>query len=654
MSYFSGPRRSLLFGRGGAAGPGGVLSPFRGNMDVTISAINTSGGILLSHSSGQLPFGLQVSAAAILATGTSRPLEDLHFDWDFGDPTGTELFQQPLNSTLTKYAPWSVNINKSQTGGQAFYFYRSAGTYTITLTIRGRSGGGRTSATASVILAVITTTVTASAFSGTTRYVDQINGNSSWDGTAPIFVSGTTGPRQSIADINGFIGSNPANFRVLLAQKSHWAGANGIDSNLWAGGVDTSNLRIGNYVGASGAGANPLVDINSGGNNAFHLDHSGSHAHNDTVISGIDFTDSGSATTGTVVSVLSGQNATTINDLYFDNCNAIETLNLNGPHSIIVIVQWTSGAFSTQATQTMNRGAWYGGSIISPQPIIGNSAGFFGGAQNWYAWFGLTISGSSNDSIRDHHIYPSCQNHALYRYVNFQSGPSRNYCINGNYDALSDDPVPAIASDWLVSDCYLSGTGNGMDAANGFPGNDPTIVRVRGVVVQRSAFTGFTDSGSLYFIACAETITARDCLQWGTAVPFYAPDTTAPDPSGEVNAAMAKPQIYRIKGYRTTGSASLPFINTSADSNISAPWLLADNVILSTEAAAVLFDPVVASFVSAGAFIDRNTWAAPNDSDAKYLGSTLISFAAWKADGFDTNGGTTTPTWNNPAIGDFS
>lgn len=637
-----------------------TTAPFLGNTNRTITSITPS--ITPSRVTGTAPFFAQFSASAVTAGGTSRPFEDLDIKWNFADPTGTEFFNQPLSGSplLNKYSPHPVNMNDAQTGPEAAYCWRTPGTYLVVMTVRGRSSGGFSPLTANTITQTATVLVTVNAPSVgngyVTAYVDSVNGNSAWDGTSPTHTSGTVGPKQTMADINGLIAASGTNLRLRLAQGSSWTGTNGIDSNLWAGGtVSTSGLRIDNYVGASGAGANPIVTMNgtSGASqgNAFLLDNSGSHFHDDTVITGIDFANTTGATTGTIIAIGAFNSAQTINDLYFDNVNVTETLAAT--HSINVIVQWTGGAFLT----SMNRGGVWGGSIVGTLTGAANGgSGFFGGARNWYFHYGFSISGASSDATRDHHIYPNVQTHYVCKYVNFGSSgaATRGYCINGNYDGNTDDPTPAIAQWWVISDNFINGTNSGLDVANGFPANDPSVVQINSVVVQRNACTNMQLSfGVLFFVACAITITVRDNIAWGlNGAAFYAPDTSGGS-GANTNAKLAKPQLHRNKGYVVTGSGSQAFIETSSDATISAAWEVTDQIVYSTESAAILFNPVVASFVSATAFIDRNEWAAPNDTDAKFLGVPVVTFAAWQAN-FDTNGNTTTPTWNNPAVGDFS
>ena len=100
--------------------------------------------IIITRTSGTEPFVVQVSAAGT-TTNAGDAYTDLEYSWDFGDLEGTEVFQHPVSGE-------PENANVDQKGPEAAYVYRHAGTYTITLTVRGRDGTGR-------VLAASTTTL---------------------------------------------------------------------------------------------------------------------------------------------------------------------------------------------------------------------------------------------------------------------------------------------------------------------------------------------------------------------------------------------------------------------------------------------------------------------------------------------------------------
>lgn len=95
--------------------------------------------------SGVLPFKVYCSGA-YTESDAGVPFSDLHFAWDFGDPSGAELLTDYYNGQ-------SINANDQQTGPEVEYIYRTAGTYTITLTVTGKDGSGNlvTASTTSIM-----------------------------------------------------------------------------------------------------------------------------------------------------------------------------------------------------------------------------------------------------------------------------------------------------------------------------------------------------------------------------------------------------------------------------------------------------------------------------------------------------------------------
>ena len=208
-------------------------------------------------------------------TAVAIPYEDLEFSWNFGDASGQEVFTRPTDGA-------SVNANQ-QTGPEALYCYRNAGSYTITLTVRGKNGSGYTTAT-------FTQAINVSAFSASNgvRYIDAVNGNNNWLGTAPAPTPAgkpTNGPWKDLtaASLHAFLGAT-GNKALYIAQGSVITGpgaAPGINLGITNG---TSNWRIGSYVGASGPGANPIINISSGSNNVINLGNPGNSGTRDNIV----------------------------------------------------------------------------------------------------------------------------------------------------------------------------------------------------------------------------------------------------------------------------------------------------------------------------------------------------------------------------------
>ena len=87
--------------------------------------------------SGVIPFHIAVSAQGTThnVDNAENAYMDLHYEWDFGDSSGTELVTDQWNGQ-------AANANDSQQSPEAVYLYRSAGTYTITLTAKGKDENG--------------------------------------------------------------------------------------------------------------------------------------------------------------------------------------------------------------------------------------------------------------------------------------------------------------------------------------------------------------------------------------------------------------------------------------------------------------------------------------------------------------------------------
>ncbi len=589
---------------------------FQGNPNVTITAINVGGGIACSRTSGQTPCFVQVSASAITATGTSVPYEDLEYLWNCGDPTGVETFTSYADGQRTRN-----NANSDQWGPEAAYVYRSAGNYTVTLTIRGKNGSGFT--TAQVTQAITVTTFSAS------------GGEWYFDSAAAGGGDGSIGsPFNTISDLNAKLASNTA---LHIKRGSDFSGTTGFLATGAGAGMTFSGLRLDAY----GTGALPIINISSGTALALSIDNgtSGSgRPKSDIVVSNISLSNSGTTTASGVANIIATGNASAaLANIYFDNCTLTTAVNVSS--AVVLNMDDHNGTNHNGS----NYGLW---NCAFQQPLVpnlGNRQCFFGGPQDWFFIVGGSFVGAGSSTLLDHHIYPDVKTHILYRYINFGSGPGKNYNINTNWDGAGS---LEFAEFILLSDNYFFGTLRAFDSGNGT--NDILLTQFRNVVAQRNNITGLT-ADAVLLLPCEISYTMRDNVIWGcNGGRFYAPAAS--------NASLLSDRIYRNLAYRTGGQGSGAFYSwTGVSAFTGGTRTFTDNVTYDTEVTAIAIALVWAD-VQAGSIINRNQWYAPNDGDASYLydNATAKTFAQWQAAGFDANGSVGNPNWSNPASGIFA
>lgn len=419
---------------------------FQGNPNVTISAIDTSGGIATSRTTCKTPCFIHVSGSPITATGTATPFEDLSFaPWNFDDAPGTEIFTNYGTNNGT--AGVSVNANNGQTGPEAAYVYRQAGTYHPKLIVAGNAGGG------GVITAPTITHpgINVTAFSpATTWYWDAAS--SGGDGTTAA-LSGTHAAFNNLTNLGSLITAAAVDTQFYLARGSHW-----VTGGNWTGTTDitispSAAVRI--SPTPSSVGANPIIETsitNTGAHNAvLAIGTYGGQAVSDIVFSNIDWLLTGNPSgNSTFFSVLNSRTTVTMSWIYFDNCNF---------SSQVSVAQGTgSGAGFGNSKHGLDGFGIWGGSINSLSGDLGFGSGFFGGAYDWTFIVGLSNingRGSSNGSFSalNHHIYADIHNHGLFRWISAGSGAenaSRNFSIKVDFY-----PPPNSV---LVS-AYSSGTG---------------------------------------------------------------------------------------------------------------------------------------------------------------------------------------------------
>lgn len=425
--------------------------PFYGDPYTPVSAINDTGGILLSRTIGVTPAFVQVSASAITATGTSRPYETLEFSWDFGDPSGTESLTNPANGGA------SVNPNTSQVGPEAAYVYRTAGTYTITLTIRGDDGDG------GYVTETCQATFTVTAFEADVEYYfDSLNGNNAWNGQSPTFVSGSTGPKASMAGFDYW----PT---VSVKTAYHFARGGTYDYD--------SGHRDGMRVDAYGSGAKPILNLT--GTNGIYFNIGSPDQHFDDIVwSGVDFRNNGIGRS--FFFNVSNGSGTWINHLYVDNCSFSRT-SATG-------LTWIQMAGNMEGFGLWNT-SFDGGDEIVSSDYLGSTYALGNSACEWRFMVGVTMINGVGDHTIDnpyraagHNVYTGSENHQLYRYSSFGSGAKNRYfCFNGNIDGDSSSRCYY----WNLSDCELTGMWGAIDLGNEY--NNPAISgSMDAVVIERN------------------------------------------------------------------------------------------------------------------------------------------------------------------------
>jgi len=584
---------------------------FGGNPNVTITAINTGGGIACSRTSGKTPCFIQVSASAITATGTSLPYEDLEYIWNFGDPSGTEYFDNP------GVGRGRVNANSRQTGPEAAYCYRTAGTFTVTLTIRGKNGSSYTTTTA-------TQAITVTAFSA--------SGGEYWaDSTAGGTNAGTlANPFNTIAAINTAIASGD-NKQLHVKRGSSFTGTVSL-APFGTNNITHAGLRIDVY----GSGALPNFNISSGTNPALSMGNGGSSSpapKSDVVFSNLHFSISGTATPTAVADVgAPGHASAAVSDIYFDNCTSEAT-----------VINAANNAFVTSPASLINKIGHWNSTVISPLTSSHSSTGVTLHATTWAFFVGGSIEGgTSGVGAARHHIYPIVQDHSLYRWIDFGSGPLRNYCINLDWDW--DGVSFSYAQYHLIAENNFTGAERSHDASNG--NNNPAQTLFKNLVCEKNRIHGLTGNGVVFFY-CAESYTHRDNEWWDCTGGhlIYSDAVTL----GSILTA----RIYRNKMYHpVTVNVNANLINLD-----SALWVnlhtITDNIFVDMRAIARC---VAVPFTQqAGATINRNQYYAPSDSNSEFLYdvTTDKTFAEWQTAGFDANGSVANPNWLDPAIGAF-
>jgi hypothetical protein len=393
---------------------------FNGNPYLAVSDIDVSGGIAMSRVTGTTPMFLQASASNILATGTNRPYEDLEYSWDFGDASGVESLLNPATNKL-------VNPNTSQIGAEAAYVYRNPGTYTITLTARGRNAAGQyISATSTSEITVTKHVATAN------RYFDSVNGNDANDGLSAATAKRT----MATTDFWPEVGVNT---------EYHFARGGVYDYN--------SGFRDGLRISAYGSGAKPVLRLTGQEGLFINIGSPNQHCEN-VVISDVELKNIG--TGRTLFMNISNGEGTYIRDFYLDN--VLMTKDTQFSNESFTAIQLSGN--------TWNFGLWNtvtdAGSNFTTGEYLGGSSG------EWRFFVGGAMKGGVGDVAAKgrqigHNIYTGEENHMMVRYMSIGSGSvDRYFCINGN----TNGPVGSVVRYIYVGDTELTGMWGAIDLSN--------------------------------------------------------------------------------------------------------------------------------------------------------------------------------------------
>jgi hypothetical protein len=344
---------------------------FFGDLNARFSSIDTTGGIALSHSSMTVPAFVHVSAMNIGGTGqvlnvdgstngtaTLRPYERLEFKWDFGDPGGTEIFTDPR----VRANGATVNANTDQYGPEAVYCYRTSGTKTITLSIRGLAVGG------GYITAQVQANFQANTFSGTDYYYDNRSPNGGIGTQGSPYNAFGQGPISANGSVNG------NNIRLNFAYGSVFSNPVGLQNVQ-----NCTLLRVQPWTNnAFPSSAKPIIESTVTG---VALSSSNNVAYSDHVYSSIVFRQAASVQnyngTLTFVAPKGNKNCTTVRGTISNGSGGAGN-NLNSSH-----IYGNSNA----AVTSPNTGTVFSvnGTVAPGTTIASGSSGTFvvsGAAQN--------------------------------------------------------------------------------------------------------------------------------------------------------------------------------------------------------------------------------------------------------------------------------
>lgn len=603
----------------------GAVAAFQGDPNITATPGTIAGSITASRSSCNTPCFIQVSPS-ITATGSSRPYEQGEYSWNFGDASGSETVTDPFTGN-------TVNLN-SQVQPEAAYVYRSAGTYTVTLTVRFCTSGNCVT-TPTFTQATFTQNINVTAFSPTSTFFYSAAG------------SGTTCSSGSPCAITQFSTNLASNTQHNFNRGDNVTNTVGLNMS---GSASISGIRL----DAFGSGAKPKININSGSNRP--IDIEAGHTNqtvSDIVISNLELDVSGSATSPNVALVTTsnggGVTGNVLQDIYFDHSDFIDTLDISGFN---VVEEITNGNCTTSCADTLQRtGVWFG-TVSNPLSATTTHVGILGGPYNWHFVYGVTVSGGADGSDLNHHIYNHIQTHLVNSYNTFGNSdptgtaPGRNYNMKWSFDPANDGPNPGgVQFGQFASFTHNSMGGTKRPFALTNNPNDPTISRLKNVVYSKNVQQGFTGENDIGFNG--DTVTLRDEIICNNGTNtlnqmFQMPPNTN-------TTSFLKASVYRERIFTTSNQPVFGF--QPATTTWTVPEEFTDNQVQCTGSGCVVMNTTFSQQVSSGSLWDRNSWFCPNTASGACFSNngTAQTLAQWQTAGLGPNDNQNNPNFPNGA-----